>query len=230
MTSVTDSGSLGTMEGPVDCMGVAMALQEQLETANEALCAMSSDERYNAEFVRCASAAMERVDYDQISTVLICPCSGSDRMDVGLMVATVCNSVLDLYSVIISNSGTLSSAAVVNDASCPSAGEGLDGNAFQQWNFQDSPGNSHKRKLSSMELGWDDSTAESSMLVRVVEELPKMASVVLQFAKRYRATSAPYDEATSGHSELLYGLASYVRTRLHQVKNKATGQLQCTTV
>lgn len=213
-------------------MGVAMALQEQLECAIGELCAMSGDEGCNAEFARCASVAMEKVDYDQISTVLICPCSGSDRMDVGLMVATVCNSVLDLYSVIISNAGTLPSGAGVHGGSCPSAGDGLDGDAFQQWNFQDSPGHSHKRKLSSMELGWDESPAESSMLGRVVEELPKMASVVLQFAKRYRSrsTSGPYDEAISGHSELLYGLASYVRTRLHQVKNKATGQLQCTTV
>ncbi|CAN8104991.1 unnamed protein product [Discula destructiva] len=206
-----------------------MALQEQLVTANEDLRAVSGDVRYNAAFMRSAIAAVRIVDvaYDQVSTVLICPCSGPDRMDVGLMVATVCNSVLDLYSVIIGNSAT---SPEVTGASCSSAEEGFGGDAFQQWTFRDAARDAHERHPSSMQLGWDDSPAGAPMLVCVIEELPKMASLVLQFAKRYRPTSGPYDEAISGRSDLLYGLASYVRTRLHNVKNEATGQLQRTPV
>lgn len=98
---------------------------------------------------------------------------------------------------------------------------------FQQWKVQGSPIDAHVRK-GSMELDWEHRISETPTLLRVIEELPKMASIVLQFTTRYRAASAPHDGSPPVSSQLPYALASYVRVRLQSVKNEATGQLQRT--
>lgn len=220
-----EASSLAALDESIDCMGVAMALQEQLEDGSTRLCSSSPSmlggggRRFPMEFMRSVDGALETLSSacNRLSTVLICTCS--ERLEVGLLVATVCISMLDMYGAIVRYSATSS-----QELTGTSAGEN---DAFQQWNLLDLTTNSHKRRASLMELDRGPPAEESPILDRVFEELPKVGSLVLQFSKRYRAVNAP-DGAMTGSTELLYALASYARVRLQNVKNEATGQHQYT--
>lgn len=227
MSVSIEASSSAALDGPGDCAGTAMALQEQLEYGNKRLSNSlpavlgGGSGRFPSELMRSVDSALETLSSacNRLSTVLICTCS--ERLDVGLLVATVCISMLDMCDAIISSSAA--SSAESTGASAGSDGD----DAFRQWNFLNFPTNSQKRKASIMDLDREPPAEGNSILVRVFDELPKVASLVLQFSKRYKVANAP-DGAITGSSDLLYALASYARVRLQNVKNEATGRLQGT--
>jgi hypothetical protein len=186
-----------------DCAGIAMALQQQLEAAHERPAFLSGQMD-----ARGADAAMEIVSsaFRQLSTILICPCS--ERLEVGLLVAAACISILDVYGVIISSSAV----RPLSQSGMSTSTMTMEDDAMQ-WNMMDLSGsNSCKLFIEDFE--------EDVLLVRVMSELSKMATVVMQFTKRYRGNP---DEGDS--SELLYAVATYLRNRLQTIKDETTGRL-----
>ena len=191
-----------------DCAGIAMGLQQQLEAAYETPALLSMREGGQME-EKGTDAAMETAGsaLRQLSTMLICPCS--ERLEVGLLVAAACNSILDVYNVIIR-----SSAAQPLSLSDMSAWTMTMVDDVLDCNMISLP------ESSSGTLCFDD-FEEDILLVRVMGELAKMATVIIQFTKRYKARCS----GNADSSDLLYAVATYLRKRLQTIKDETTGRL-----
>ena len=191
-----------------DCAGIAMGLQQQLEAAYETPALLSMREGGQME-EKGTDAAMETAGsaLRQLSTMLIYPCS--ERLEVGLLVAAACNSILDVYNVIIRSSAaqplSLSDMSVLTMTMVDDA---LDCNTMTL------------PESSSGPLCFDD-FEEDILLVRVMGQLAKMARVIIQFTKRYKARCS--DNADS--SDLLYAVATYLKRRLQTIKDETIGRL-----
>ena len=192
-----------------DCAGIAMTLQQQLEAAQESPAFLSGRDGGQMDR-RSADAAMEIVGsaFRQLSTILICPCS--ERLEVGLLVAAACISILDVYGVIVSN---LAAQPLSQSGMSASAMTMEDDDALH-WNMMELSGSS-SCKLFIEDFG------EDVLLVRVMGELSKMATVVMQFTNRYRGGRS--EEGNS--EELLYAVATDLRNRLQTIKDEMTGRL-----
>ena len=140
----------------------------------------------------------------RVSTILVCPCS--QKQDVGLLTAAVCAAILDIYGTILrepnrsrvhtSTDRQRSTAmSLVNDMveDANTAGSGTE-------TLQDGPN-------------------EKVTMMRVLEELPKVAHLVLQFAKRYT------HDAEECAADFLPALAASLTCRLKSITNKATAWL-----
>ncbi|MCJ1268838.1 hypothetical protein MMC22_008726 [Lobaria immixta] len=146
----------------------------------------------------------------RLSTILICPCSC--KIDVGLLNAALCGAILDLYDTILRSSfdppkSQSSSTPTANDMGLCVAKSSLRGGAN-----------------------------ESRQVTRVLEELPKVANLVMQFAQRYssafsgRAGTAGLEledeEEGEGAADLLLpALAASQKTRLRSIIHEATNWL-----
>ncbi|KAF2835763.1 hypothetical protein M501DRAFT_289531 [Patellaria atrata CBS 101060] len=89
----------------------------------------------------------------RISKILICPCS--QKTEVGLLVAVVCNAILDVYT-----------------ASLRAPRQQLTSRGYDGRNMID--------------LGTWDISGEKTSIMSVLEELPKIANLIVQFTKRYQ--------------------------------------------
>lgn len=147
--------------------------------------------------VSSASSAIKRV-----SAILICPCSR--KTDVGLLAAAVCAALLDTYESILRDHTGPRAAA-----SSPTSGHsrGLKG----------TPRNQMREAQGMGVRGRADEMSTDANIMRMLEELPKVANLIMQFTKRY------CEEAEKCSRDFLQVLAASkmarVRAMIDEVSN-----------
>ena len=254
-SSPNNSGSCAaSVAGPgserllvADCAGSAMAIQEQLEATNERLRRPGAGCRgittdFDALGLLAPAIEVLSTACDRLATALVCPCSA--QVDTGLLMATACVSMLDVYGALLlvaaGSGGSRSLSSAHADEPPTSADDGSGALLVQSWSVPDyfsfpfSSGSSHQSRRASLATEEErlSKGRRGQALMQVMESLPRTASLVLQFTKRYKAanSTAPLRGSCAvapGSSELLYALASYLRVRLQSLTNEATAQLQC---
>ncbi|MCJ1428318.1 hypothetical protein MMC29_006227 [Sticta canariensis] len=203
-----------------DCATVAMNELQLLTTASCQLLPLSSSSsigslssQYHPDFnahpdldklLATASKAIQR-----LSTILICPCS--HQTEIGLLNAVLCSAILDFYCTILRSSTnppkSHSSSTHVAD----------------------------KMDLCVAESSVRGETNELQQVTirRVVEELPKVANLVMQFTRRYSSTfggqastaGLGLDDEAKGEGVaglLLPTLAASQTTKLRSIIREAT--------
>lgn len=147
--------------------------------------------------INTASMAIKRV-----STILICPCSKNP--DVGLLAAAVCAALLDTYEVILRNSTR--SNAVLTPTEPHRGVKRSSVNSF----MRDSEG----MDISTRDL--QDGPNEKATIMRILEELPKVANLVTQFTKRYNQDAEEYPR------DLPQALGASITSRLKSMIDEVT--------
>lgn len=186
--------SHGSNDSGSDCVSVSMAILQQLDTTNsklqlEATAGGRIDSQSLEAAIRTVTTAFRR-----LSTILICPCS--ETSEVGLLVASNCLTILEIYGIIISNSTKPKdhlSPALYDDAI--------------QWD-----------RMDVCTKCFQDRPEEGMATLKVLGELPKVAKFVLQFANRY-------SDREDGSLDFLPPLATFLRSRLQSITNEATYRL-----
>lgn len=203
-----------------DCATVAMNELQLLTTASIQLLPLSSSNstgslsfQYHLDFnahldldtlLTTASTAIQR-----LSTILICPCSY--KTEIGLLNAVLCSAILDFYCTILRSSTNPSK-----------------------------PHSSSIHIADKMDLCVDESSLRGETnelqqvtIRRVVEELPKVANLVMQFTRRYSSTfggkastaGMGLDDEAKGEGVaglLLPTLAASQTTKLRSIIREAT--------
>lgn len=161
----------------------------------------------------------------RLSTILICPCSCNP--DVGLLNVALCAAILDSYWTILRSSVATvpqTSAEVDN----PIAGSS---NTTYELNNTINLTKDLISHPENMQLGveYQGSGRVSQQVIvrRVLEELPKVAHVVMQFTRRYSDTSeaAGFKDSKGDVALLLPTLAVGQKIRLKDMIEKATNLL-----
>lgn len=225
-----------------DCVGSTIAIQEQLEATNERLRLPGT---MDSSALLAPAVEVLGTACDRLATVLVCPCSA--QLGTGLLVATACVSMLDVYRAMLLAAGGGAGRGSSRSPSFARADPpGTDGNGslFEQgWGVPDyfsvssSSGASHQAGRRRLSLVPEEQQRlpggrQGEAVMRIMEALPRAASLILQFAKRYKASDSTSSlqgscAAAPGSSELLYALAAYLRVRLQRLTSEATEQLQC---
>jgi hypothetical protein len=212
-----------------DCVELAMTTQRQLEVANNRLGATTLAlvvGPWTAEVVQTAEAAMQTAGQAmrRMSTTLICPCS--ERLETGMIVSAACLSILDLYSAIVSRFTARPPCTASHHsplmAIMSSRTVGVDGG-----------GGGLGLSLDDVLLSFsppDDALLhcgkkEDLILVQVLGELSKLATVVYQFTNRYK-TGAGQAQPGSSEMEILQGLAELLKSRLKAAADETAAKLQ----
>ena len=150
--------------------------------------------------INTTSIAMKRV-----STILVCPCS--QKVEVGLLVAAVCATTLDVYGIILRNSSSSNTHRFSMDkptyASMSSVNDAV-------------------MDPDMMEIGTQplqDGPSEEETIMRILEKLPQVANLVRQFSKRY---SEDVEESSADFLPLLTGS---LKSRLKSMTNETTNWL-----
>ncbi|KAJ5089208.1 hypothetical protein N7532_007892 [Penicillium argentinense] len=140
-----------------------------------------------------ASSAINR-----LSTILVCPCS--QKTYVAILVASVCLTILDVYDSLFHRETSMAGNA------CPNANAsmGLQGD-IEQTDFGE---------MASLRSSKNEFQCEVSSM-QVLEELSKLANVVMQFSCKYKGDSQLQSSST------LSGLAESLKQRLRLVTNEA---------
>lgn len=134
----------------------------------------------------------------RLSTILICPCS--ERAEVGMLVSAICMFIIDMHAVTIANFARDQLPAVL-DQTAP-------------W---ETPG-----------FGSHRSPEHEATAMRVLEELFKVATLILQFTERYNDGNGSLNDSNGIKSgselpaELLPSMATFLRERLQQITNDTT--------
>jgi hypothetical protein len=220
-----------------------MATQRQLETASGKVSSTVTQHApagpWTAEVVQAAEAALQTAGaaMRRMSTTLICPCS--ERLETGVIVSAACLSILDLYGVVVScstarpppptyavtTSQQQQSPLMAIMSNSTSAGDGGSGGS----------------KNGGLGLLWDDvlpsfsghrdallqcgQRKEDQLLVHILEELAKLATVVYQFTNRYRV-GVRQAQPGSSEMEILKGLAAFLKYRLKAAGDETAAKLQ----
>ncbi|KAJ5573555.1 uncharacterized protein N7459_007982 [Penicillium hispanicum] len=151
--------------------------------------------------VQIASSAITR-----LSTILVCPCS--QKTYVAMLVAAVCMAILDIYESLFHQSlgsgrgagpspeiDSMMHMPVDVETTLETMGGGLE-------------------QATNPDVGMDDIDTQSFSM-QVLEELSKLANVVMQFSRRYKG-----DTRTQSASPLV-ALADSLKLRLRLVTNEA---------
>ncbi|KAL1971163.1 hypothetical protein VTN77DRAFT_114 [Rasamsonia byssochlamydoides] len=188
-----------------DCATVAMHLLQKLnimtsrKTAPQPLDSLLST----------VAASIKR-----ISTILVCPCSS--KTEVGLLAAAVCAAVLDIYAIVFrSPAGSEIHTCIITP---PSSATDSQPPAYTTLFSIDGSGGDR------MEISIDPDESKNTSketTVRVLEEMPKVANLVMQFARRYSG-SAPGDEGGCSADYFLPALAASLKARLRAMTDEAT--------
>lgn len=193
-----DQTPLSDLPGP-DCVTGALEILRQLQNCRSRDMKEprgGSEAPGLAEPMQIASSAVNR-----LSTILVCPCSR--KTYVGILVAAVCLSILDAYDSLFAQSKG-------EDLQSPFADKFLAMNSIPPFpmDLDDGMGEG----LGTM--GFDAMTRSDTHVshVKLLEELSKLANVVMQFSRRYKA------DPTSG---TLSALADSLKVRLRTVTNEA---------
>lgn len=180
-----------------DCVTGALEILRRLQNSHRtALGESCTETESRSPGVEVASSAVNR-----LSTILVCPCSR--KRYVGILVAAVCLSILDVYESLFTQSKG-------DDLPSPFTDKFFAINSIRPFpmDLDDGMGEG----LDSMDF---DGTGESNSQVshvKVLEELSKLANVVMQFSRRYKG------DATSG---TLSALADSLKFRLRLATNEA---------
>lgn len=195
-----------------DCVSGAIEILRRLQTASPSRC--SSDEQYSSlssagsdltARIQVASSAVNR-----LSTILVCPCS--QKTYVAILVASVCLAIMDVYDTLFQYSHENRLIDVPS-----SQNSNLDSMLPMSMDL-DSVG----LGTGSLDPGFpliDSFSVEdldpqvSSM--HVLEELSKLANVVMQFSRRYKC------DVRSQSATTLSALADSLKLRLRLVTNEA---------
>lgn len=203
-----------------DCAGSAMAVQEQLEATNDRLRLLPGGGGTTPEDLDASD--LLGTACDRLATVLVCPCSA--QVGTGLLVAAACISMLEVYGALLLVGTDDSNGALPQQT----------WGAPDYFSLSGISGASHQGRRASLAAGEQRVLRgrQGEAAMRIMETLPGAASLILQFAKRYKASDSTATLRGScavapGSSELLYALASYLRVRLQTLTSEATGQLQC---
>ncbi len=141
----------------------------------------------------------------QVPTILVCPCS--QKADVGLLVATVCATMLDAYESTIRNSSSFNHNRFSTNKPTYAAASSV---------------NDMMMDVDMMEIGTQplqDGPSKEEMIARILEKLPKVANLIRQFSARYN------EDVEQSSAGLLSLLAGYLKFRLHSMTNEATNLL-----
>ncbi|KAG8527860.1 uncharacterized protein KY384_006776 [Bacidia gigantensis] len=202
MSSVGSSSGLasqGRSKGQdFDCATTAMNILQELNMTSIKPSAEIDPPSLDAT-TNAASAAIKR-----ISTILVCPCS--QKTDIALLASVVCAAILDTYATILHKAGgsksrksssgmskhsTMSMVKdVMRDADvmdlCPSGSPHIHGGSIKK-----------------------------KSMMRVLEDLPKVAKLVDQFSRRYKKQG-------NGSDDFLPALATSLKSGLKSLTNEAT--------
>ena len=205
-----------------DCATVAMNELQLLTTASIQLLPLSSSSsagslssQYHLDFnahldldtvLTTASTAIQR-----LSTILICPCSY--KTEVGLLNAVLCSAILDFY------------CNILRSSTDPPKSHSLSTHVADEMDLcvaeSSLPGETNELELRQVTIR------------RVVEELPKVANLVMQFTRRYSSTFGSkastaglgLDDEANGEGVanlLLPTLAASQTTKLRSIIREAT--------
>ncbi|KAH6851188.1 hypothetical protein B0I37DRAFT_353558 [Chaetomium sp. MPI-CAGE-AT-0009] len=208
-----------------DCIELAMTTQRELESATNRLSSTYAPTGpWAADTVQAAEAAMQTAGaaMRRMSTTLICPCS--EKLETGVIVSAACLSILDLYGAIVSRFTTRPMCTASQHSplmAIMSNTSGVDGGG------------------SGLELLWGDvlpsfsapgdalrcGQKEDHMLLHVLGELAKLATVVCQFTNRYRP-GVGQAQPGSSEMEILQGLAALLKYRLKGAGEDTAAKLQ----
>lgn len=192
----------------LDCATVAMNILQCLETtsirkpSSAALYGEAKSPTLDA-LISIASMAIKRV-----STILICPCSRNP--EVGLLAAGVCAALLDTYEVILRNSTTGPKGTTTTTTS-PSRTENHRGLSRSSDHSIDS-----QNELMAA-YSTDEPTEKKATIMRILEELPKVANLVTQFNRRYSQDAERYSRG-----DLPQALAASITLRLKVMIDEVT--------
>ncbi|MCJ1246518.1 hypothetical protein MMC30_003726 [Trapelia coarctata] len=188
-----------------DCATVAMNMLQHLNTTSmERLSSGTSIGELDVSsldaLINTVSMAIKRV-----STILVCPCS--QKTDVGLLAAAVCAAILDIYGVIFRNS-------IRSRVQCSSTDKPAYTTMFS---VNDVTGDASMIELGTGSL--QEGPDAKVTIMRVLEELSKVANLVMQFTKRYS------QDAEDCSPDFLPALAASLKSRLKSMTNEATNWL-----
>ncbi|KAL2195742.1 hypothetical protein P885DRAFT_79178 [Corynascus similis CBS 632.67] len=255
-----------------DCVELAASTQRQLESAHSQLSAAlaAASSPWAVGSVQSAEAAMQTAGAAMrcMSTTLICPCS--ENLETGILVSATCLAVLDLYSTIVRRftvapvSGKVAggSAGHVNlhrpplakgmMLMLPSFTDSNNGGGDDDDGGDSSSGNpgllwdeaATKGPFSSAADALHNGRKKDLLLVHVLGELGKLATVVYQFINRYRAGPAQQQQqqhstivsaavaaysptsASEAETEILRNLAGLLKRRLKATGDETAAMLQ----
>lgn len=227
-----------------DCIELAMATQRQLEAATGRVSATVTPHTpsgpWTAEVVQAAEVALQTAGaaMRRISTTLICPCA--ERLETGVLVSAACLSILDLYGAVVSRftarppplcataasqrqqQSPLMAIMASTSASAVDGGSGGgNGGLGLLWD---------EVVPSFCGLGAGDALLrcgqkEDQLLVHVLGELAKLATVVYQFTNRYK-DGVGQAQPGSSEMEILKGLAALLKYRLKAAGDETAAKLQ----
>ncbi|CAG7995484.1 unnamed protein product [Penicillium nalgiovense] len=175
-----------------DCVLVVIDLFSELEVPTEQLRRSSLVDSCLANSTAQTIIAVLR----RLFTILICPCS--ERAEVGMLIYSICMTIIDMHAMTITKS-------VRNTPPPPVLG---------QTGLWDDHG------ASAQEPPENEAVA-----ILVLGELSKMAKLVLQFIERYSGDVEGKQPLPKGHEipfDFLPALGNLMRERLQQITNDAT--------
>ena len=177
-----------------DCMLVALDIFSELEVPAEQVRRASP---MGASLLKTTAQTIT-AGLHRLSTILICPCS--ERAEVGMLVSAICMSIIDMHAITISN--------FANDQ--PSTGLP-----------------SQQKSWESPSVGSYRSPEHDAMVIRAFTELSELARLVVQLTERYDKGSGFLNRKDLGNgselpTDVLRGMATFLRERLQQITNDAT--------
>lgn len=203
MENISSGQSTISDSSEPDCVIGAIDILRRLQGSNS-----SVDETTNSSQKQELPARVQTAAWavNRLSTILVCPCSR--KIYVGILVATVCMAIMDTYD------------------------------SLFYWSYGRKDGNESIGRAQGMDQGYSlgvnvdrnecigTECAESADFesdkgeprissVHILEELSKLANVVMQFAYRYKGDSCAQPVGT------LTALADTLKLRLRSITNEA---------
>ncbi|KAJ5381787.1 uncharacterized protein N7496_004215 [Penicillium cataractarum] len=200
-TPISDSSEPDCVIGAID---ILRRLQTSKKPSIETLNGTSEQEVPGR--VQTAAWAIHR-----LSTILVCPCSR--KTYVGILVATVCMVIMDVYDSLFHRSHHRKAGDhTMGHAQIMDPNYSLDLHADQNECIITEFG-------APTDFESDDGEAHMSS-VHILEELSKLANVVMQFARRYRGDACVQPTGT------ISVLADSLKLRLRSITNEAFQKCQ----
>lgn len=186
-----------------DCVTGALEILRRLQTSQGRASDKPCNGREDLGFVERIQVASSAVD--RLSTILVCPCSR--KTYVGILVAVVCLAILDVYGSPLTRSKECGHQGPLTDKS-------LGMNSMAPFSMELDHGMG--RVLESVDFGGMGELDAQVSHMQILEELPKLANIVMQFSRRYKG-----DGRTQATSGTLSALADSLKFRLRLVTNEA---------
>ncbi|KAJ5466343.1 hypothetical protein N7530_010130 [Penicillium desertorum] len=177
-----------------DCMLVALDIFSGLEVPAEQLRRASP---MDASLLKTTAQTITAA-FHRLSTILICPCS--ERAEVGMLVSATCMSIIDIHAIAIS------------DSTKDQPPSGLP---------------SQQMPCESSGAGSRRSPEHEAIAMRAFTELSGLARLIVQLTERYDEGNGVLNRKDLGNgselpTDILPGMATFLRERLQQVTNDAT--------